>query len=217
MNDEVQVLARRVTKASVSLHATTAADSPGIEISLNTPRAERGNGWGVSATFFGSRTVAEADATARVLRLTLPTAAARRTLGAVVDAVNALDSDSRGDPFDAEAEYIASGAAATVITRTAAQLADATTLFASGATAVSPPVDIITEFSLTVGNEYRLQAQTTASMWITETPTADGAPDPETVASFKLPNFIEYYIEPEADNTIWVFAVGADGILGING
>lgn len=216
-NSEVAVRAVAVTPATVELRSAAGASSPGIRISLDTPEGTRGNGWGVSAEYVRDETVIVADAEARILRITMSATAADRTLGALFDAISALDHDSLGNPFDAEVAYIDSGAAATLITRTAATLATGATLFADGETDASPPVDLSTQGSLTAGEQYRLQAQTSGEIWITEQPTADGAPDTATIGAFRLPLFTDYYVEQETDKTIWVFAAIEDGVVGING
>ena len=215
-NSEVAVKAITVTSSSIELSAVSGANAPGVTISLNTPDGGRGNGWKVAVEYTGSSAVAGADADAKFIRVILSSTAAERTLGAFLDAVEAIDHDSHGNPFSASVAYANSAVAGTVIAQDADGFAPSSGTFAGGATAFSPPVNLISGASLAVGTKYRLQAQSTGSIWITEQPAADGAPDTASIPSFLLPSFDEFWIEPETDMTIWVYAVGADGVVGVN-
>ena len=220
-NTEVAVQAVEITPATLKLGATAAGTPPAIEISLNVPRGDRGNDWTAVAAVASDDSLAGviADGDERVLWISLPNTAGSRTLGFVSDAIEAIDADSNGDPFDASVTYEDSGAATTVISVAAATFAPPGSAFSGGVRAESPPKDLITEAGLTVGSEYRLQAQTNGAIRITEQPAANGTPDSSTIPAFILPDADhgEFLIEPEANKTIWVYAVGADGIVTING
>ena len=221
-NSEVAVSAVEITPATLTLRSAAGAAAPGIEISLNIPRGDRGNDWSARATIASDDSLAGVIAAAdeRVLRIALPSTANARTLGFLHDAIEAIHADSNGDPFDAAVSYEDGGAAATVISLTVAAFTpSASSDFSGGVTEHSPPVDLITEAGLTVGDEYRLQAQAEGAIHITEQLSSSGTPDTSNVPAFILPdaNHGEFLIEPEANKTIWVYAVGGDGVVAVNG
>ena len=214
--NSVAVSAKVVAPASFALAATGVSDAPSVKIDLTKPEGDSGNSWTVAVEFARDDTIVIADVEASILRITMSATVGDRTLGRVHEAVAALDHNSRGDPFNADVSYINAGTDDTEITQTAADLGGS---FAGGSTTNSPPVDLITQGSLSVGSLYRLQAQSAGAMFITEQPTVDGSPDPSTIARFVLPpaNQGEFLIEPETDKTIWVFATGFDGVIAVNG